>query len=261
MNEDSVLLSYAHDKMVKCIDDYVITSTSFLDVRQQALLLAEFSHCNDADVMLYGGFDSSERAVMVFVPKYLEIADFDSLAEYFSENPSENPLAIINLKKDSFSVVSHRDYLGALMGLGIKRETTGDILPNDSGANLIVLKSVAKYITDELKSVGRATVTAKETDFTGLHVSSDNVEERTVNVSSMRLDNIISASFRLSRTESSSAISSGSVFVNSLQVLKCDKKVNVGDKIVFRTKGKIVLKEISGVSKKGRNFIKIDVYV
>ncbi len=261
MNEDSVLISYAHDKMLRCIDDYVITFTSFLDVRQQALLLSEFSRYNDTKVLLYGGFDTSERAVMVFIPQYLEINDFDSLDRYFSENPEENPLTVINLKKDSFSTISHRDYLGALMGLGIKRETTGDILTNDNGADLIVLKSVATYIMSELKSVGRATVSAEETDFSDVVISSENIREETVNVSSMRLDNIISACFRLSRSDSASAILSGSVFVNSLQILKCDKKVNIGDKIVFRTKGKIVLKEISGVSKKGRNFIKIDVYV
>lgn len=261
MNEDSIMLSYAHDKMIKCMDDYVITSTYFLDVRQQALLLSEFSRQSDVKVMLYGGFEAAERAVMVFIPQYLEITDFDSLGSYLSENPEENPLTVINLKKDSFSTVSHRDYLGALMGLGIKRDTAGDILINDTGADLIVLKSVAPYIMSELKSVGRATVSAKETGFDDLKISSDNIKEETVNVSSMRLDNIISACFKLSRSDSASAILSGNIFINSLQVLKCDKKVNIGDKVVFRTKGKIVLKEISGVSKKGRNFIKIDVYV
>lgn len=261
MNEDSVLLSHAHDKMVKCMDEYVITSTFFLDVRQQALLLREFSRYNDVKIMLYGGFDTSERAVLVFVPEYLGIDDSDSLSKYFYKNPDENPLTVINLKKDNFSVVSHRDYLGALMGLGIKRETVGDILVNEAGAELIVSKSIALYILSELKSVGRATVSAIETDFSSLTKSEGNVIEETINVSSMRLDNIISACFKLSRSDSASAILSGSVFVNSLQVMKCDKKVNAGDKIVFRSKGKIVLKELSGVSKKGRNFIKIDVYV
>lgn len=261
MNEDSVLISYAHDKMLRCMDDYVITSTSFLDVRQQALLLSEFSRYKDVKVLLYGGYDTAERAVMVFVPQYLELDDFDSLGGYFSENPDENPLTVVNLKKDSFSTVSHRDYLGALMGLGIKRDTTGDILTNDTGADLIVQKSVAPYIISELKSVGRATVSAREIGFDSLKISPENIKEETVNVSSMRLDNIISACFRLSRSDSASAILSGCVFVNSLQIMKCDKKVNIGDKIVFRTKGKVVLKEISGVSKKGRNFIKIDVYV
>ncbi len=261
MNEDSILLSYAHDKMVKCMDDYVITSTFFLDVRQQALLLREFSRYNDVKTLLYGGFDTSERAVLIFVPQYSDINDFDSLSEFFSENPDENPLTVINLKKDNFSSVTHRDYLGALMGLGIKREMIGDILVNEGGADLVVSKYIASYILSELKSVGRATVSSTEIDFSSIKMSASKVIEETVNVSSMRLDNIIAACFRLSRSDSSSAILSGSVFVNSSQVTKCDKKVNIGDKIVFRTRGKVVLKELSGMSKKGRNFIKIDVYV
>ena len=146
MNEDSVLLSYAHDKMVKCMDDYVFTATFFLDVRQQSLLLNEFSRHTEVKSLLFGGFDTAERSVMVFVPSYLDITDTDSLVDYFAENKEENPLTVIRLKKDNFSTVSHRDYLGALMGLGIKRETIGDILVNDSGADLIVLKSISEYI-------------------------------------------------------------------------------------------------------------------
>ena len=62
------------------------------------------------------------------------------------------------------------------------------------------------------------------------------------------------------RFASADAVLSGNIYVNSLQILKCDKKISIGDKIVYRSKGKVVLKEISGLSKKGRNFIKIDVY-
>ncbi len=261
MNEDSILVSYAYDKLVKCTDDYVITSTSFLDVRQQSLLLTEFSKQNDVKVILYGGFDTSERNVMLFIPQYLDITDFDSLSGYFSENSDDNPLCVLRLEKDSFSSVTHRDYLGALMGLGIKRETIGDILVNEKGAELIVLKTVAEYIISELKSVGRATVSVKEISFDEIRNAASNIKEETVNVSSMRLDNIVSACYRLSRSESAQAILSGSVFVNSVQSLKCDKKVSIGDKIVFRSKGKVILREFSGVSKKGRNFIKIDVYI
>lgn len=261
MNEDSILISYAYDKLLKCTDDYLITSTAFLDVRQQSLLLTEFLKKSDANIMLFGGFDCAERNVMLFIPQYLDVSDFDSLMSYFSENDHENPLCVLKLEKDAFSSVSHRDYLGALMGLGIKRETIGDILVNDNGAEIVVLKSVANFIINELKSVGKATVSVKEISFGEIRNVSSNVREETINVSSMRLDNIVSACYRLSRTESAEAIFSGNVFVNSVQILKSDKKVSLGDKIVFRSKGKIVLKEISVVSKKGRNFIKIDVYV
>ena len=246
MTEDNFLLSFAHDRMAKCINDYVITSTSFLDVRQQSLVLSEFSRIQDAKIILYGGFDTAERLVAVFVPYYFD----EDLNEYFLHNPDDNPLTVIRLVKDSFSQAGHRDYLGALMGLGIKRETIGDIIVTETGADIILLKSMASFVISELKSAGRATLRASEISFNEIESS----------VSSMRLDNVISACYKLSRSDSADAILSGVVFVNSLQISKCDKKVNAGDKIVFRTKGKAVIKEIAGTSKKGRLFLKIDMY-
>ena len=61
MTEDNILLSFAHDRMSKCINEYVITSTSFLDVRQQSLVLSEFSKFNEAKTILYGGYDDAEH--------------------------------------------------------------------------------------------------------------------------------------------------------------------------------------------------------
>lgn len=260
MNEDSVLLSYAEDRMLKSINDYVVTSTSFLDVRQQSVLSRKFSGVDDVSTVFYGGFDTAERNILVFSPVFFGLTDYDLTEGYFKENPDDNPLKVLRLKKDSFSSVTHRDYLGALMGLGIKREIVGDIIVNDNGADIIVVRTIADYIKSELKSVGRASVSVNEIEFSELSGNVNNIREDVINVSSMRIDNVISACFRLSRSESANAIASGSIYVNSSQILKADKKVNIGDKIVFRTKGKIVLKEISGVSKKGRNFLKIDVY-
>ncbi len=256
MTEDNFLLSFAHDRMAKCINDYVITSTSFLDVRQQSLVLSEFSRIQDAKIILYGGFDTAERLVAVFVPYYFD----EDLNEYFLRNPDDNPLTVIRLVKDSFSRAGHRDYLGALMGLGIKRETIGDIIVTETGADIILLKSMASFVISELKSAGRATLRASEISFNEIESSVSSAKEITINVSSMRLDNVISACYKLSRSDSADAILSGVVFVNSLQISKCDKKVNAGDKIVFRTKGKAVIKEIAGTSKKGRLFLKIDMY-
>lgn len=260
MTEDGLLLSFVGDRMLKCSSDYMLTSTLFLDVRQQSLVLSNIKISDDVRALPFGGFDTAERNVLVFIPYYFEVSDFDSLKDYLTENPEENPLTVLHLKKDSFSTVSHRDYLGALMGLGIKREMVGDIVVTNDGADIIVMKSVAEYIKAELKSVGKASVSIKEVRFDEISDMVANVHEEIINVSSMRIDNIISACFKLSRSESADAVLSGNVYVNSLQILKCDKKINIGDKIVYRSKGKVVLKEVSGVSKKGRNFIKIDVY-
>lgn len=205
MNVDSVLLSYAEGRMLKSINDYVVTSTSFLDVRQQSVLSRKFSGIDDVNTVFYGGFDTAERNILVFSPDFLGLKDYELTEGYFKENPDDSPLKVLRLKKDSFSSVTHRDYLGALMGLGIKREMVGDIIVNDNGADIIVVRTIADYIKSELKSVGRASVTVSEIEFSELSANISNIREDVINVSSMRLDNIISACFRLSRSESADA--------------------------------------------------------
>ncbi len=260
MREEDIIISFAEDKICKCINEFLITNTHFLDVTQQSLLLSKFSKNADVKIFLYGGLENAERSVMLFLPYYLDVDDYCKLSEYFSDNPEDNPLTVLRLTKDNFSQIGHRDYLGSLMGLGIKREMIGDIVVTETGADVIVLKSISPYILSELKSAGRASLKVQEKSFSDIDVSVENITEDSVNISSMRIDNVISACFKLSRADSADAILSGNVYINSLQTLKCDKKVNIGDKIVFRSKGKIILKDISGISKKGRTFLKIDRY-
>lgn len=260
MDDERLLLSLAEGRISKCKSQYTVTSTNFLDVNQQSVILSKFSREPDVKTVLYGGFDEAERNIAVFVPDFLNISSFEELQNYFNDNPEDNPLTLLRIKKDNFSNIGHRDYLGALMGLGIKRETIGDIVITKTGADLVCLKQMASFIKNELTSAGRATLNVEEAPFSDIENNISSAREENVSVTSMRLDNIISACFKLSRNGASEAVNSGLVFVNSVQATKCDKKVNFGDKIVFRSKGKIILKEQSGLSKKGRIFMKIDFF-
>ncbi len=260
MDDERLLLSLAEGRVSKCKSQYSPTATNFLDVSQQSLILSRFSREHDVKTILYGGFSEAERAVAMFVPDFLNVSTSEELIAYFNDNPEDNPLTLLRIKKDNFSEIGHRDYLGALMGLGIKRETLGDIIVTKTGADLVALKQIAPYIIRELTSAGRATLSVEEVSFAEISENIVTAREDTVSVTSMRVDNIVSACFKLSRTGAAEAVSSGFVFVNSVQTTKSDKKVSFGDKIVYRSKGKVVLKEQSGLSKKGRIFIKIDIY-
>ncbi len=260
MDEDKVLISFVEGRISKCRSQFEVTYTNFLDTAQQSQVLTRFSKESDVKTMLYGGFEDAERQVAVFVPDFLNVSSFEEIEAYFAENPDENPLTVIRIKKDNFSKIGHRDYLGALMALGIKREMLGDILISDSGADLIAMRQISAYIINELHSAGRATLNTKEINFQEISKASFEVKQGEICVTSMRLDGIISACFKVSRSGAADAIASGCVFVNSVQITKGDKKVSLGDKIVYRSKGKVILKEQTGTSKKGRNFIKIDIY-
>lgn len=260
MTDDEILISHVRDLKKRCADNSMITNTAFLDLRQRSLLdVLKKEESAYVNTFYYGGYEGAERTAAIFVPVFLDCED--GIEEYFSKNASENPLLLIKITKDKFSSLSHRDYLGALMGLGLKREVTGDIISFENGAYVAVLSSVSAYICENLKSVGRATVTAFETSFDEISERTDNSEEKKAFVSSLRLDNILSACFSLSRSEAALSIQKGIVFVNSLQMSKPDFKVKENDKIVLRGKGKVVFVSVNGQSKKGRLHITFRKYI
>ncbi len=258
MNEKEILLSRVNDLKEKAADNSMITFTNFLSVDERSSLkIAEKLNNKYVDTFYYGGFTDAERTVAVFVPEFYET---DDISAYFTDNPDENPLSLIEVKKDRFTEMSHRDYLGSLMALGIKRETLGDIIVTDKGAYIVSLKSMAGYICNNLKRTGRGSVACSLVDFSCLPSGDDNGKEMFCSVASMRLDCVVAAAFLVSRSLAAEAISKGLVYVDSVQILKNDYLLSEKSKIVFRGKGKAVISEESGKSKKGRTHLLIKRY-
>lgn len=259
MEEDKILLSHSADLKSRADENSMITSTNFLDLRQCSLLRSlERIKAETVKTFYYGGYDDAERVCAVFVPSFYDIND--GVLEYFNLYPEDNPLCLLKVTKDRFSSVGHRDYLGALMGLGLKREVIGDIIYDDNGAYIITLRQNSRFICENLKSVGRATVDITQCDFSCLSQRKEAFEDITAFIASERLDNIVSAAFSLSRTNSVSFIQKGLVFVNSLEITKPDYKASIGDKIVVRGKGKAIFYSVNGKSKKDRLHITIKKY-
>ena len=259
MTEDEFLIAHVRDLKTKCADNSIITHTNFLDMRQRTVLsFLKKEQAEFVKTVIWGGFDDSERAVMIFIPRFYESFDPE---EIFEDDPDLCPITVLRADKDKFSVLSHRDYLGALMGLSIKRELIGDIIIDENGAYIICLKSIEHFITENLTSAGRATLTVKSTSFSDIKSMEFKTKEIFSSVASTRLDCIVSSAFSISRTKAVSAIESGITYVNGLQILKPDYKINEGDKIVLRGKGKAVLSQIKGESKKGRLHIIIKKFI
>lgn len=255
MNEKELIISRFLDAKKNCFENSVVTHTSFLTLEERELvrpLAKEFGE--SVDTFFYGGYEDAERTVAVFLPSFFGA---ETAEEFFSSCPDENPLKVIEIKKDRFSSLSHRDYLGSLMGLGIKREMLGDIKVTDDGAYVFALESICRYITENLTKAGRGTVKAKAKKVCDLPETEEKTETSFSSVASLRLDNVLSAAFNLSRSTAVEAIKSGLVFVNSVQSFKSDMTLKEKDKIVLRGKGKAVLEEIIGESKKGRIHINI----
>ncbi len=261
IKEDQILLAGIKDKIRQCNEQYRITHSLFFDIRQRALIESFCKESKAAYAVVYGGYKDAERNIVLFTPDYIPLKPGEEISEYFKANPEENPLALIRVTYDGYRELSHRDYLGSLLNLGIKREKIGDILVHDKGCDIIVMHDIANFL---LLNFDRAANMRLKTELSAVEeliVPEGRTVDVKCTVASLRLDSVISSAFSLSRTKAAEAILKGSVSVNGVQKVKPELLVGQGDKLVFRGKGKAVLKEIGQETRKDRIFILIKRYL
>lgn len=246
MTDNELLLARIEDCISSCVDSYMITSTTFLDVYQQSTVVGYLKKRSDVRYDFYGGFDDAERKTAVFFPDYADGVG------YIRENADLSPIVAVCIKKDNFSTLTHRDYLGAVMGLGIRREAIGDILVNEDGCTMAVIRSVAQYIKENLTSVGRGSVKAEVVESFDGFTAEAVFDTKRCYVSSMRLDAVLSAAFSISRSTAAERIRRGEVLMNGVVMSKNDVRVPFGAKLVIHGCGKVIVDEDAGLTKKGR---------
>ena len=257
--EDRMLLANIEDKIRQSEDRYMITFSSFLDLRQRSLAETVLKTRKDLNYGFYGGYENAERVICAFFPEGFLVGE--SAAQHFSSIPGENPLSVIRaLRKKGSPELSHRDYLGALMGLGIRREAVGDILVREDGADLIGLREMAGCVLLIYGSAGRAVLELSEIPAGDLIWEENAPREIVESVASLRLDNLVSAAFSVSRSKAAEAAAAGLIFVDGIHVKKPDRLMREGEKIVFRGKGKAVFSGVRGKSGKGRIMVSIEKY-
>lgn len=190
----------------------------------------------------FGGFENSERKMLGIFFDDIDYGDF--------------PLSAVEFKYRKCDTLTHRDFLGSLMSLGIERDTVGDILV-DNGRCVVFVKSELKdYIVSQIFKIGRIGVKITDADLTDLP-KGRGTEEKSYTVSSLRLDNIVAAVTGLSRDKTSKVILSGDVSLNFKTEQNVSRLLKQGDTFTIRGKGKFSLDTVSGVTKKGR--LKISV--
>lgn len=173
---------------------------------------------------------------------------------------SENdPLAVLRIVSAKHGrELTHRDYLGAVLGLGVQRSVVGDIIVIENGADIVILKEMAEFFELNLTAVGRAEVSVSVCGRDILAAAEQKTERLRDTVASLRLDSICASAFRLARGRAQEAIRQGLVSVNGRQCLKPDAEVAETDRISFRGKGKAILSEVGGRTRKDRIAIIID---
>ncbi|MDO4482582.1 MAG: YlmH/Sll1252 family protein [Bacillota bacterium] len=259
MDEYGLLVAGIEDRIRQCEERYMITNTAFLDLKQRSEAERYIKKSKISAGIFWGGYPEAERCMLIFVPDYVQLKP--GAGDIFEDYGEDNPLAVIRAEYSGKGrELSHRDFLGSLMALGIKRECIGDIIVNRTGADIIVMKEMCDFLVYNYGKAGSTYLNIEKIDFSQLSTPEIRLREKSDTVASLRLDNVISSAFGVSRGTAAESIKTGLVFVNSIQTEKTDFQVKCGDVLVLRGKGKAVLSEVGGKSRKDRIYIKTGIY-
>lgn len=249
--EDRMALAKVLDKAEQASGRNIPASTDFLSPQQQAQAqdLLRLAGISGASYVLQGGYEGAERQLLLFLPDWME------------PESAGAPICCLRAEFREEEKLTHRDFLGSLMGMGIVREKVGDILVAPGSADLLVLEGVADFLLQSWNSAGRAKLRVAAIEPENLHIPTVQRKEVRDTVSSLRLDAVAASGFRLARGKAAALIESGKVQLNWRECVKPDKLLSAGDTVSARGFGKFEVSEVGGVTKKGRTSIVLKVYV
>lgn len=243
--EDKIILSHMCDLFLRSEKTQKIQYTKFMTPKQALLANERFAPV--ADIRLWGGFDGAERCMAAFVPNEWEELSY--------------PLCGMDIVNTGKRELSHRDYLGALLSLGITREKLGDIVITPKGAVAVVCSDISDFIALSLNKVASCGVRISVIE----DISTVSIEKKFLEtahtVSSMRLDCIVSAATGSSRSRAAEAIAEGLVSVNYSPRKDVALLIKDGDTVTIRGFGKMIINTDMALTKKGRIHINLRKYV
>jgi len=263
MDENKLFIKIIEEKFQRFRDYCVMDSSDFLALEQQSLLAGFMRTARREGAFFYGGYSEAERRMVVFMPDYTGVTSEEELETWMEANPDDCPLVVLDIRVPAAErgKLTHRDYLGALMGEGIRREKVGDIIGSEGGAPIVVAKEMAEYLAQNYRQVGRVSLSTKTVSISALNTGEIRTVTEKFTVSSPRLDNIVSGVFGISRKDAVEAISRGKVFVGGAEMSKPDYNLKGGEKVVLRGKGKVIYKGECGTSRKGKVYIEVVRYI
>lgn len=254
-NERKLLEAKIKDKYKFANSKNKITNTDFLNMAEKNIAEKFLRENRIENYVFFGGNGKeSDRNILVFYP--------DKLSTEMVEKNYDKIVSAIRITLPKDLQYEHRIYLSGIMKLGIKREKIGDILVSENGADIIVLNEVADFLKNNLSQLTRF----RKANFDVININDVKQKEKefenfSIVVSSMRLDNFVSELARCSRSKGLEIINEQRVFVNYNIETKFSKKINVGDVINIRGKGKFVVEEIDHLTKSKKYVIIIKKFV
>lgn len=248
--EDKLLLAKLWDKINAGIRKNIPAHTPFLSPRE--LDMANYLFGQPDGLYAFGGYQDAERKMLIYLPEYLEE---NALWE------EDSPCVCLRASFYQEDSPNHRDFLGALMGAGISRETVGDICVGKSSCDFFVTAEIAPYILQNFTSAGRTKLHLEQIPLPQANIPEPEVKELKDTMASLRLDSVIASGFRIGRSLAAQYVNAGKAAIDGLPCEKPDKTVSEGAKISVRGLGKIKLHAVNGKTKKDRISVVIYRYV
>ncbi|MDK2820419.1 MAG: hypothetical protein PWP31_384 [Clostridia bacterium] len=221
--------------------EHSVRFTGFLDPAEQMEAKAFFNQNKQVNFAFNGGYLEAERKIAIIYPDYIEPKNI------------ELPLAnLIITWNERFNSPNHRDFLGALLGTGLRREVIGDIIVGKGRCQVIIFTESGSFLEFNLTEVGKTPVKASLEPLSSLEVPPRKVKVIKATVTSPRLDTLLAKAFGLSRSKTIPLIKGGQVKLNWQEETNPDRKIDDGDILSLRGHGRATVKSIGGKTKKGR---------
>lgn len=228
----------------------IVTYSDFLNLNELNILHTTPKHELYSQYETFGGYEFSERQMVAFLPDALCYEHFYPISV----------LKIVPLQKKFADKLTHRDYLGAILNLGIERCKIGDILVQENEAILFVHQSLEQFMLDELRRIKHTSVMVTLEDAQVFSYTPD-IKEIKGTVSSLRLDSLLSLAFSSSRSKLVAYIENGKVFVNGKLITSNGYQIKENDIVSVRGLGRFQYKEMMSQTKKGRYYVTIHLYI
>lgn len=271
MNKEELMLrKHLVDLSNKAYQRNIVAFSDFLNLNELHILHTTPKGMFPSKYKAFGGYDLSERQMIAFLPDalYYTLAPADnylssSEADYALPSGWEYPIQAVSvqpLNSKFAEELSHRDYLGSLMNLGIERSKFGDIIVKDKEAIIFLCEEISDYVIDNLSRIRHTSVRCARREVRDIAYTPAFVKINGT-VPSIRLDTVMSVAFPASRSKLTAYIAAGRVFVNGKLIASNGYRLEEGDLISVRGLGRISYDCILSETKKGRYLISVKKYI
>jgi RNA-binding protein YlmH len=249
--DEKAFVDRAEEWIARSAQQHELKRTDFLDPRQAQILTILANRNPDVIVRLEGGYEQAERKRAIIGPDYRILDD----------EPVGISVLAVNGPGQALLELDHGDFLGALLGLGIKRDRIGDIHVHEHFCHIIVMDEIADYLNIHLRQVHRMNVLTDIIPLSELQTVVPKLEEMSLSVASMRLDGIASDAYRISRSKIVDPIRAGRCRVNWKSEEDPSELLREGDVVSIKGLGRFKVLEVDGMTKKGRIRVKIGKFI